>query len=386
VVLLAGPAFSVLVWGTRSDHAVLAAVVVASLVLAPYRMAATVGLERDLLFGRIVAIELAEHLVYGGTALVLARAGHGVTALAAAVLARSLAGVIAAAALSPWRPRLSLELSRVRPLLRFGIAYQTTAIVHVLSGLVAPVLVGRHGGDAALGLALWAHGNADRPRPVLEAVTRVAFPSYARLGATPDVLRSGFERSFHASLLTVGLYSGLLLGCAPLVVRVLYTEKWMEGVPLLYVFLLVAPVATLTIMLDVAFLASGRSDRVRNFHLVRLVLSWSLAVPATSRFGAAGYAGAYAAAMGGFALVELAWARRVVPLASILRSGAGPLLAAAAAAAASRETSLAGAAWPGLLVLSIAAIAGAAAFFAVELAIDRPRFRASVSSLLERGR
>ena len=42
-----------------------------------------------------------------------------------------------------------------------------------------------------------------------------------------------------------------------------------------------------------AYLARGAAGLVRNLHLLRLVLTWSLALPATWRFGPTGFALAY---------------------------------------------------------------------------------------------
>ncbi|MEZ0228191.1 MAG: oligosaccharide flippase family protein, partial [Planctomycetota bacterium] len=266
LVLAAGPAVAALVWHTELSRSLLAPIVLAT-AIAPYRSLAVVGLERDLRFARIAAIETAEHAAYCAFALGLAHEGWGVAALAGAILARNVVGLLGASALAAWRPRFTTAIGRVKPLLAFGLAQQTSNIVYVVAGLTAPVVVGRYVGERSLGLVLWALGNAERPKPILDVIARVAFPSYARLGATPEALRTGLERTLHGGLLATVLYGGLLAGTAPVLIPLLYTAMWSEAIPYLYVFIALAPVVTATILIDVTFLARGDSRVVRNLHL-----------------------------------------------------------------------------------------------------------------------
>ena len=379
VVMVVGPGFQRLVWESASGRWLLASVVLGTLILGPYRSVATVALERDLRFARISVIEIGEHLVYCAVALALAYRGFGLEALAGALVARTLAGVVLAASLAPWKPRLSLDVARVRPLLGFGVSYQATAVVYLLNSLVAPLLVGRAVGDAGLGLVLWAQGNAERLKPILDVIGRVSFPSYARMGPTAEVLGAGLARTLHGSLLAIGLYGGVLAGTAPLAVSVLYTDRWLPGVPLLYVFLAVFPVAALTILLDVAFLARGDSGLVRNLHLFRALLFWSVAVPATQHWGAIGYALAYGTSIAGFAVLEIACARRVLPILASLRVALGPILAMVTAVGAGRACMEMARLTPVPLLLFSAAAAGLA-YLAALLAFDARRVRVTVTS------
>ncbi len=382
LVLALGPPVAGLVWKAELSRALLGPIVLATMI-APYRSLALVSLERDLRFARVAAIETGEHAAYCGVALALAHEGWGVAALAGAILARNVGGALLAALLAGWRPRFTTALGLVRPLIAFGVAQQTSNIVFVGASLVLPVTVGRYAGERLLGLVLWAVGNAERPKPLLDVIARVAFPSYARLGATPETLRAGLDRTLHGGLLATALYGGLLGGVAPVLVPLLYTNRWVEGVPYLYVFLALTPLLTTTILLDVTFLARGDARVVRNAHLVRLALSWGLAIPATRTWGVPGFLGAHALAMLAFAAAEVALARSFAPPSFLLRVALWPLVAGALAALAAR----AALGIPGLAPLATVAVAtaaGAAAFAAVELLLDRARVEATVRLLVGR--
>jgi O-antigen/teichoic acid export membrane protein len=381
VALLAGPLVERVLWGTSDTSSVLLPVVLGMIVLPPLRAVPTMVLERQLAFARVTAIELGEHFVYCAVALGLAWRGWGVDALGFAVLARSAVGLFLALLLSPWRPRFTTRLAGVKPLLSFGIAHQTGTFVYMLNNLLAPLLVGRFAGASALGFVLWAVGNADRPKPLLEIISRVAFPSYARLRASAEIVQAGLERTLHGGLLATALYAGLLGGVAPAFVELVYTAVWLPGVPFLYLFLAVSPLVALTILLDVAFLARGEARLVRNLHGLRFLLAVAFALPATWHFGAAGFVAAHGLAMAGFCLAEIFCARRLVRLGRGLRAACGPLCAGVAAAAASRATLLSLASLSPLLSLPLAVAAGGLAFALVEWFFDRERLRRSIGFL-----
>jgi PST family polysaccharide transporter len=384
LALLAGPPAERLVWGTSDASSILLPVVLGTIVLPPLRAVPTMVLERQLLFGRVTAIEVGEQFTYCAVALGLAWQGWSVASLGLAVLARSAAGLLLALLLSPWRPRLTARLAGVRPLLSFGIAYQSGTFVYLLNAFLAPFLVGRFAGASALGLVLWAIGNAERPKPLLEIISRVAFPSYARLRASAEIVQAGLERTLHGGLTAIALYAGLLGGVAPTFVAFVYKPVWLPGVPFLYWFLVVFPLVTLTILLDVAFLARGEARTVRNLHVLRFILTVALALPATRRFGAIGFVIAHSVAMAGFALAEVLCARRFVRLGPVFRAACGPLSAGVAAAIASRGALLALAALSPLLSLPLAVAAGGVAFALVEWIFDRERLRRSVGFLTRR--
>jgi O-antigen/teichoic acid export membrane protein len=381
LALLAGPLAERLLWGTSDASSILLPVVLGMIVLPPLRAVPTMVLERELAFGRVTAIELGEHFTYCAVALGLAWQGWGVDSLGLAVLARSAVGLFLAVLLTPWRPRFTTRLAGVRPLLSFGIAHQSGTFVYMLNGLLAPLLVGRFAGASALGFVLWAIGNAERPKPLLEIISRVAFPSYARLRASAEIVQAGLERTVHGGLLATSLYAGLLGGVAPTFVALVYTPVWLPGVPFLYLFLVVSPLVVLTILLDVAFLARGEARTVRNLHGLRFLLSVAFALPATWHFGAAGFVIAHGVAMAGFCLAEILCARRFVRLGPVLRAACGPLSAGVAAAAVSRGTLLGLASLSPLLSLPLAVVAGGLAFALVEWFFDRERLRRSVGFL-----
>jgi PST family polysaccharide transporter len=361
--------------------------IVAAHVIAPFRAIAIVILDRHLLFGRVAVIELVEHLAFYVVALALGRQGLGVFGLAVAILARSLFGATLGTALSPWRPCLTKKLGEVRSLIGFGLAQQSTTILYTLNGLALPVLVGRFAGETALGLTLWAYGNAERPKSVvIDIVARVTFPFYSRLRPSDELLRRGLERALHGSLLLITLYGGLLCGTAPALIPLLYKSAWLPGIPLMYVFSALLPFASTAILLDSLLFARGEARVVRNLHILRLGLLWTLALPTTWMWSANGFAVALALATVCCVVAQVRSARRFAAPRDLLGVAKGPFLAGTASAATSRIVIDALGGELSALGVGVAALAGAMAFGLVEGLFDRMHLRAFLRLLTRRGR
>ncbi len=372
-----------LVWGPESSGDVLGAVILAVLLAAPFRTEAIAGLERALSFGRIAVIEVLEHVLYCGVSIALVLTHPSVEALTAALLIRTVSGAILGMALSGWRPSLRMDRSALAPLLRFGLPYQSTGVLYVLNGFVVPLLLSRLAGPVVLGQVLWAGGNAERPRLVLDSVARVAFPSYARIQGAPDVLRRGFERTIHGGLLVTGLYCGLLAGTASVTVPLLFTEKWVPATPLLYVLLGVFPFLAVASFMDVLFFARGWSRLARNIHLVRFAIYCGVAVPAAARWGIMGFAAGHVAASAWLFLADVLFVRGSVPLTALVRASAGPVAASLAALATSRLAIVAlGGAVPRVVSLGVAVACGSLAMLAVAVLADRERTTITLRGLL----
>lgn len=385
--LLAAPAAERAVWGTDSAADLIPPLVLGLVLLEPVRSTCTALLERDLRFGRVATIEVAEVAAYYAVGLHLALTRGGAEALAGGVLARAVVGTGLGLALAAWRPRLTLHVQPARRFLRFGLSWQATQFLLFLNSLVTPVVVGRFVGDAALGFVLWAHGNAGRIMPVFEAVSRVAFPAFARLAASAEVVRRALPRTVHGGLVVACLYEALLVGTGDLLVAVLYGPSWTVGVPLLVAYAAVFPFVTVTILVDVTLLAQGRATLVRNLHALRFVAFLGAALWLTPPYGALGFVAAHVLGTAVHVAADLYVAARggELPLGTLARVAAAPLVAGLAAVAAARGTVAAATALPPAVGLVLAATAGALAFTAVELALDRPRLFELARDLRVRG-
>lgn len=384
IAFLLGPTIERAVWGADVATLVMLPLVL-GLVLEPIRSTCTGLLERDVRFGRVATIEVVETAAYYLAALYLSSLGGGVEALAGGVLARALVGTTLGLLLSSWVPRPTLAIGAVRRFLRFGAAWQATQVLLFLNSLVTPLVVGRLLGDAALGLVLWAHGNAGRTMPVFEAISRVALPVYARLEATSEVVRAGISRTVHGGLLVAGLYLALLIGAAEVLVPVLYGPKWVAGIPLLVIYSATFPMVGIAIFLDVGSLARGRATLVRNLHAFKLLIFAGCAFALTPSHGAIGFACASAIGAAALLAAEVVVLRRGGGLSLGLLGDAvvGPASAMIVTIATMRAA-IAASPWSAVPTLALAGAVGVATFASVELLLDRRRMGELVRTVIAR--
>jgi O-antigen/teichoic acid export membrane protein len=302
------------------------------LLLTAMRVVPTVLMERELQYGRLSVLEVLLVIPYYLVAIAFAHAGFGVYALAFAVLAQGLFGVIGAFLMRPWRPSLSIDMSSLRPILRFGITYQMKNVVGVIMGAITPVYAGRALGQTTLGLINFGIDTAYFPLRLVEIISRVSFPLFSRMQHDKQLLARALERSVQLCSVATLFYVGLMLGLAPNVVLIVYGAKWLPAVPVLYVFLVAIAFGFLAPLIVPALDATG------NPHLsLRLSMGWTAAmivlVPlVTPFFGAVGYAVAYSIPTVIGNLVMIVVLKRLVPEARFWRRTRAAIVGAVAIA------------------------------------------------------
>jgi teichuronic acid exporter len=374
-----------LIWEGCADPGWLGAIAAASLMVTPFRTGAITRLERGLHFGPIAVIETLEHLAYLIAMVALLLGDWTILALTAALLIRTSVGAILGIWLSGWRPRARFDLRLAKPLFAFGLPYQATGLLYVVNGFAVPALVGRVAGPTALGYVLWAGANAERVRPLLDNVARVAFPAFARLQEDPAAMRRGFERAVHGAMIAACAYGALLGGTAPLTVSFIFTRNWNPAIPLLYVLLATFPVVVATGFIDLLMFAKGRASMIRNIHALKLVFFAALMIPGVMALGPVGFGAAHAIASLGL-LIALSWAARdSLPPRWLFGVAAGPILSGIAAAGIARASMYLleprlGPLW----TISFACAAALTGMALMLLLTDRTRLKATVRAALQR--
>jgi PST family polysaccharide transporter len=260
------------------------------LMLTAARVVPSVLMERELQYGRLSVLEVLITIPYYGTAMVLATAGFGVMSLVCAVIAQGVFGAVGAFVMRPWRPSLMIDRQAVRALLRFGIPYQLKNIIGFVAGAIMPVYAGRALGQRQLGFLNWAQTTAYFPLRLVEVISRINFPLYSRLQGDRAALAGSIERSVQLCAMATLLFTGVCVGLGPNMVHVVFTEKWMPAMPLLYVYAVGISIGFLMPLVAPAFDALGHPKTTLRFSVasvaaVLLIVPWT-----TPRWGALGFA------------------------------------------------------------------------------------------------
>ncbi len=247
-------------------------------------------LMRELDYRRKFLPDAGNIIVKSGTSIGLAFAGYGAWALVFGQLAGALASLVLVWFVFPWRPRLRLDISLFRSLLRFGASVTGTDVLSVITENLDYVIVGRVAGLAALSVYTLAYrlpemlliGN-------LWVMGRVVFPAFSRIQDRVDDMRRGFLASVRViELLAVPVCLGLIIAAEP-IVRVVFGERWLDAIPILRVLALYAWVYSIGYHIGGVYKAIGRPDILLKLSLLTL----AVIVPALligARFGLVGVA------------------------------------------------------------------------------------------------
>lgn len=258
--------------------------------IATFAAIPAVQLERKLRFKAAANAELISQLVYIVTAVVLAATGFHIMAFVVASLLSRTIHTVTVNVMAPWRPRLSRSWVRMKSILSFGIPYQLNGLVFQLKDNFVPIFVAGVHGPRAVGFINWAVGLATNALFLQAIVSRVTFPTYARLQHDIPALKDAIEKSIKWISATVFPVVFLLMALAHQIVRFLYGPKWAPGLPSFYLLCVPILAASYSSVLVSALHGVGRAKVVLKLSTIWAIAGWAIAVPLTLWVGFNGFA------------------------------------------------------------------------------------------------
>jgi O-antigen/teichoic acid export membrane protein len=229
----AAPAIERLVPSLGADFGWQLRLISASIAFTMLRSLPSAMLIRVMRFREVATVELAGHVAFWATAVTLALLGAGVWSLAFALTAQSATSAGLANLMVRYWPGLHFERSIARRLLGFGVAYQASNIVNTLRDGVIPLFGGFAGSIASIGYLQFGLRVAQLTSSVDEIIARVAFPAFSRIRG--DAERTARVLSDVVALvgLIVGAPQAWIISTAPVLIPVVFGDKWLPSVPAL---------------------------------------------------------------------------------------------------------------------------------------------------------
>lgn len=235
---LAGGTLIVLVVGVLGlvlgGASAIAAIMTLSIPIAVANTPARILLERSLDWNLLARAEVASALVFNLGAIGLVLLGAGVWGVAVATLAEASAASAILIARGPagfMRPLFTL--GPLRPILRFGLAYQAVPLVITARDQGLNVLIAATGGLAVLGIWTVAFRIFLAITLLVEALWRVSFPAMSRMleaGAEP---REMIESALRLNVLAFGVLAVAVGGTAPDLVPTFFGRTWNDAIDVL---------------------------------------------------------------------------------------------------------------------------------------------------------
>jgi O-antigen/teichoic acid export membrane protein len=186
---------------------------------------------RSVEFKAISIVEALSFFASGTTSITLAYLGCGVWALVFGALAYDLAYTCMVFFAQPWRPRVELDLSQVRGMLRFGLTVTGARLLFNIYQEADNFVVSRVMGAIPLGYYSMSFRLARLPVEKISAVVNnIAFPVFSRVQDDLERLSSYYLSVARLiALLTFPLMVGGIVLAHDLI-DVILTRKWAPSI------------------------------------------------------------------------------------------------------------------------------------------------------------
>lgn len=348
-----------------------------TLVFTMLRVVPSILMERHLEFTKLALLEMLHISAFYVSVVVMAVLGMGAWSFIIGLLIEGLVALVAAFALRPWRPSLRFRGRALRPLLKFGIAFQAKGAISFFNSAVTPLYAGATLGAAPLGLINWGQATAYFPLRLVEIVGRVSFPLYSRLSSDPEELRDALERNVQICAVGALFFVGMVFGIGPAITEVVFGAKWLPGLPALYVFAAAISIGFVSPIIGAAFDGIGEPQIFVRLSVMWSIVNWSAVLLTTplwpEEHKVLGFSIAYASHVVVGNVAVLIVLRRKFPKIRLLRRVIGPLLGGLAVAAVGRLVLLPQVTGVGTFIGAV--LASMVVFVAVLALIDREAVR-----------
>jgi PST family polysaccharide transporter len=270
---------------------------------------------RRLQFARLGLIKLTAFILGAAAGVVSALTLHNYWALVIASVTTGIISVTLTWITTGWIPGRPNRQGDVRSILGFGGNVATTRIFDYMCANADTVMIGKVWGEVALGYYDRAYRLMVSPTNLITGPLGNLAPAVlSRLIETPDSYRRATLGLMRLVLLATipGMTFAVIL--APRLIPVAFGDMWDPAVPIFQAFGIAALLRFQMIMLEWLFVIEDRTAELRNWCIVRTILTVG-AFAAGLPWGALGVAAAYA----GTVLllmspIQVVWATRRSPV------------------------------------------------------------------------
>jgi O-antigen/teichoic acid export membrane protein len=339
--------------------------------------------ERRLDYGALVRAEVIEILAYNVFAIGAVALGAGVWGVAAAVVVRAVVGTsLIVTTLEPHLVRPRWSWPTVRPLLGFGLRFQSVNLISLVRDQGLIIVTGAIAGLTTLGYWSIAYRIVQVVLLVLESLRRVSYPAVARLIEAQEELGPTLQRALRVTAIITGAAVAVLIGAAPALIPFVFGERWEPAVPAVAWsaagLMIAGPMSTVCAGL---LSARGRVDQILRVTVAHTVVWFAVSAPLLPGLGvkALGIGWCVSASIDLVLLTH--YARRQVRL-DVFAGMARPIVGVAAGAAVG---------WwvaqnvPHALLASLAALVTSIAIYLLTLAILAPHDLREAFVIVRRG-
>lgn len=333
-------------------------------------------MRKELRFGQLAVANSGSAAIASIGAIIAAALGAGVWALVLRIVVTRVFMAAICWWLSPWRPRLQLDLRTARPLLSFGGYLFLSALMAFGNTRLDSPIIGKLIGLGAAGLFFMARNLAlSIIRQGIGAISQVMFAVFSAVQNDPATLRTGYLTG--TRFLGVLFFPAIagMIAISPEAVPVLLKGDWRGITPIIQVISLQGVALCTNAGISPILLACGRSRFMFILNLLRTVLAIG-SFFVGCRWGVLGVATTWTVAAIAWAPVEMWFVCRQVGMSivTVFANVARPTIAATIAAVAVRTLAWALAPDDGsssLALVLLEAAVGVVSYGILTAALDR---------------
>ncbi len=271
-----------------------------------------VRLRRELDFRRKLIPDMGNAIVKGVVSISMAFSGFGVWSLVFGQLAGALVSTVIVWLVFPWRPRISVNRSLAKGLLKYGVSVMGIDALSIIAESLASIIVGRFFGMALLGVYSLAYRLPEMlVISNLWVMGAVVFPVFSAIQDQAEDIRKGLLATIRIiEMIATPVCLGLIVAADP-IIRVFFGEQWLDTIPILRILAIHAWIYSIGFHFGDIYKAIGRPDILLKLSILTIVIVLpGLLIGAG--YGLTGIALGYLIAMGVSTLVELLVATKFI--------------------------------------------------------------------------
>lgn len=262
----------------------------ASLFISSLKSIPSVLLERKLEFERQIIPQIVEALVFNIIVVYFSSQHYEIMSFVYGVFFSSIIGLPLYYIIQPWRPRLFFSKDKLSHYLRFGFLFQGKTVLAVIKDDLLTFVVTGIVGTSGIGFWGWSQRWAYSPfRFIVDSVTKVTFPAYARMRSDVAELGKIVEKTLFSVTAILFPILGGIATLAPVAVHLVPRySQWQPAIPSLIILCLQAGLSAISGILINILDSHGKVSLTLKLMIFWIALTWIFTIAFTNLFGFTG--------------------------------------------------------------------------------------------------
>jgi len=252
---------------------------------------AVIYFEKELEFHKFFKYRFAATIADVTVAIIAVIILRNVWALVFGLLAGNLVQCIMSYVISPYRPRISLDIRKAKELFKYGKWIFLSSMLVFLIIDVDDIFVGKILGATMLGFYQMAYKISNMPSTeVTSVVSTVSFPAYSKLQGDIGRLKNAYMKILQFITLLSFPIAGVIIAFASDFTGLFLGDKWVPMVPTMMVLAIWGAIRSVGAAAGELLKGIGRPNILFRMHLIQVFIIIVLIYPLTLKWNILGTA------------------------------------------------------------------------------------------------